>query len=282
MADSTDGNGRDPAKRPPAGIGRVIGAGLWRALAVPAIVLAHLLGFGAEVEAVGGVSNSKINVLSADTVAKGHIELEPYFSAEFIDDRHSSRRYGGGLRVTPGVLDFLEVGVSVNYLNVEDANLIQAKNDFGDIHAGMKLRFIDEAEGNPFSLAYVAGVIFPVGDGSEWVVEPAGLALTKNFTDRFSLDMDFIAGLVEGGSWSLVTDMGLGYYVTPWLQAVVEGAYAFESVQGGGDASIINVTGGFTADVAEWLTVIVGVTPDLYVKNEDRMVVLTAAFTFAF
>jgi hypothetical protein len=146
----------------------------------------------------------------------------------------------------------------------------------------MKLRFIDEGEGSPFSLAYVAGVIFPVGDGSEWVVEPAGLVLTKNFTDRFSLDSDFAVGLVEGGTWSMVTNTGLGYYVTPWFQAIVEGAYAFESVSGGGDVSIINVTGGFTTDVAKWLTVIVGVTQDLYVKNEDRMLVLTAAFTFTF
>jgi len=125
-------------------------------------------------------------------------------------------------------------------------------------------------------------VIFPVGDGSEWVVEPAGLVLTKNFTDRFSLDSDFAVGLVEGGTWSMVTNTGLGYYVTPWFQAIVEGAYAFESVSGGGDVSIINVTGGFTTDVAKWLTVIVGVTQDLYVKNEDRMLVLTAAFTFTF
>ncbi len=123
---------------------------------------------------------------------------------------------------------------------------------------------------------------FPTGDGGEWVVEPAGLVLTKNFGDRFSLDADFVVGIVEGDSLSLVTNAGLGYYVTPWLQAVVEGAYAFESVGGGGDISIINVTGGFTADAFDWLCIIVGVTPDIYFRNEDRITVLTAAFTFAF
>ncbi len=258
------------------------GVSAGRALAIPMLVLFQLLGFMAEAEAVGGISNSKVNVLSADTVARNHIELEPYFSAEFLDDRDDTFHFGGGLRITPGFLDYLEAGVNINYLNVEDSDLIETRHDFGDVEAGMKLRLVNEADGNPFSLAYVAGVTFPTGNGSEWVVEPAGLVLTKNFTDRFSLDSDFVVGLVEGGSWSLVTNTGLGYYVTPWLQAVVEGAYAFEGVDGGGDVSIISVTGGFTADVAEWLTVIVGVTPDVYVKNEDRMVVLTAAFTFAF
>jgi hypothetical protein len=273
--------GGDRARRTSEMCGyRRVSAG--RALAIPLLLLMQLLGFAPEAEALGGVSNSKIIVLSADTVAKGHIELEPYFSAEFADDRDNTKRYGGGLRITPGITDFLEAGVSLNFFNVEDSDLIRAENDFGHIDSGFKLRFMDEEKGNPFSLAYVAGVTFPVDKGAEWVVEPAGLVLTRNFTDRFSLDTDFVVGIIEGGSLSLVTNAGLGYYVTPWLQAVVEGAYAFESVDGGGDVSIINVTGGFTANAAEWLTVIVGVTPDIYVKNEDRLVVLTAAFTFAF
>lgn len=258
------------------------GVSAGRALAIPVLLLFQLLGFSQDAGALGGVSNSKVTVLSADTVPKGHIELEPYFSAEFADDRDNTRRYGGGLRITPGITDFLEAGVSMNFFNVEDSDLIRAENDFGHIDSGLKLRFIDEGAGNPFSLAYVAGVTFPADKGAEWVVEPAGLVLTKNFTDRFSLDADFVVGIIEGGSWSLAANMGLGYYLAPWLQAVVEGAYAYEGVDGDGDVSIVNVTGGFTADVAEWLTVIVGVTPDVYVRNEDRLVVLTAAFTFAF
>lgn len=259
---------------------RCVSAG--RALAIPVLLFFQLMVFSPDAEAVGGVSNSKINVLSADTVEKGRTELEPYFSAEFADDRDNTKRYGGGLRITPGITDFLEAGVGINYLDVEDSELIQAESDFGDIEAGFKLRLVDEADGSPFSLAYVAGITFPTGGGSEWVVEPAGLVLTKNFTDRFSLDSDFVVGIIEGGGWSLATNTGLGYYVTHWLQAVVEGAYAFEGAAGGGDVSIINVTGGFTADAAEWLTVIIGATPDIYAKNEDRMVVLTAAFTFSF
>ncbi|HML94669.1 MAG TPA: hypothetical protein PKC29_04475 [Thermodesulfobacteriota bacterium] len=273
------GGGR-PWRVPGAGGSRCVSAG--RALAVPALLLMQLLGFAPEAEALGGVSNSKVTVLSADTVPRGVVELEPYFSAEFADDRDNTRKYGGGLRITPGITDFLEAGVSINFFNVEDSDLIRAENDFGHIDSGLKLRLIDEGAGSPFSLAYVAGVTFPVDKGAEWVVEPAGLVLTKNFTDRFSLDADLVVGLIEGGSWSLAANTGLGYYVTPWLQAVVEGAYAFEGADGGGDVSIINVTGGFTANAAEWLTVIVGVTPDIYVKNDDRLVVLTAAFTFAF
>jgi hypothetical protein len=231
---------------------------------------------------VGGISNSKVIVPSADTVPAKHVEVEPFFSLEFEDDGNDTVRFGGGLRVTPGLLENLEAGVSINYLNVEDSELIRTESDFGDIEAGVKFRFLDEGKGVPFSLAYQGGVTFPVGDGALWVVEPGGLILTKNFTDEFSMDADFVFGIIEHGSWSFVTDIGFGYFLTPWLQAVAEGAYAYEDPDEGAGISVINVTGGFTATAAEWLTVIVGVTPDVYTKNADRLVVISAAFTFFF
>ena len=116
------------------------GVSAGRVLVVPAFLFFQLLGFAFEAEAVGGISNSKVNVLSADTVARNHIELEPYFSAEFLDDRDDTFRFGGGLRVTPGLLDYLEAGVSINYLDVEDSDLIETRHDFGDVEAGEKLK----------------------------------------------------------------------------------------------------------------------------------------------
>lgn len=253
-----------------------------RGLFIPMLMFLHFLSLASEASAVGGLSNSKINVLSADTVPQKHVEVEPFFSLEFEDDGNDTVRFGGGLRVTPGLLDNLEAGVNINYLNVEDSDLIHTESDFGDIEAGVKFRFLDEEKGMPFSLAYQGGVTFPVGDGSLWVFEPGGLILTKNFTDKFSMDYDFVFGIIEHSSWSFVTDIGFGYFFTPWLQAVAEGAYAYEGPDDGAGISIINVTGGFTATAAEWLTVIVGVTPDVYAKNADRLVVISAAFTFFF
>ena len=253
-----------------------------RGLVIPLLLLFYFFSFTSETSAVGGLSNSKIIVLSTDTVPQMHVEVEPFFALEFEDDRDDTVRFGGGLRVTPGLLENLEAGVNINYLNVEDTQLIRAESDFGDVEAGVKFRLLDEGRGVPFSLAYQGGVTFPLGDEALWIVEPGGLILTKNFTDKFSMDADLVFGIIEYDSWSLVTDIGFGYFLTPWLQAVAEGAYAYEDPEAGGGISIINVTGGFTATVAEWLTVIVGVTPDVYTKNADKLVAISIAFTFFF
>lgn len=251
-------------------------------LLVPLLMVLYFFSLVSEAHAVGGISNSKVVVPSTDTVPQKHVEVEPFFSLEFEDDGNDTVRFGGGLRVTPGLLENMEAGVNINYLNVEDSQLIRAESDFGDIEAGLKFRFLDEEKGYPVSLAYQGGVTFPVGDGALWIVEPGGLILTKNFTDKFSADADFVFGIIEHGSWSFVTDIGFGYFLTPWLQAVAEGAYAYEDPDDGAGISVINVTGGFTATAAEWLTVILGITPDVYTKNADKLVVVTAAFTFYF
>ncbi|MEW6144174.1 MAG: hypothetical protein AB1598_04045 [Thermodesulfobacteriota bacterium] len=253
-----------------------------RGFVIPVLLALHFLAPANEASAVGGISNSKVIVPSTDTVPAIHVEVEPFFSLEFEDDGNHTVRFGGGLRVTPGLFENLEAGVNINYLNVEDSGLIRAESDFGDIEAGVKFRFLDEGKGIPFSLAYQGGVTFPLGDGALWVVEPGGLILTKNFTDKFSMDADFVFGIIEHGSWSFVTDVGFGYFLTPWLQAVAEGAYAYEDPDEGAGISVVNITGGFTATAAEWLTVIVGVTPDVYTKNADKLVVVSAAFTFFF
>ena len=232
--------------------------------------------------AVGGISNSKVVVPSAETVPRGRFEIEPFFGFEFVDDGHNTTRFGGGVRLTLGVLHNLEIGVNINYLDLEDADLIERNSDFGEIEAGLKLRLLDESENFPFSLAYQGGLTVPANDDALWIIEPGGLILTKNFTDELSLDADFVFGIIEAGAWSFVSEAGLGYFITPWFQPVVEAAYAFEDPDGEDDIQILNITGGFTSPVTDWLTIIVGVTLDIYTKNIAEQVVLTAAFTFLF
>ena len=232
--------------------------------------------------AVGGISNSKVVVPSAETVPKGRVEIEPFFGLEFVDDSDNTTRFGGGVRFTLGALHNLEIGANVNYLDVEDSDLIQRNSDFGDIETGLKFRFLDEGGNIPFSLAYQGGVTIPTTNDAVWIIEPAGLILTKNFTEQFSMDADIVLGIIEDDAWSLVHDIGFGYFVTDWFQPVVESAYAFEDPDGEDNIHIVNVTGGFTSPVTDWLTVIVGVTTDVYTKNIEEQVVLTAAFTFLF
>jgi len=233
--------------------------------------------------AVGGISNSKVVVPSAETVPKKHVEFEPFFSFEFVDDKDNTFRLGGGARITLGILDNLEAGVNVNYLNHENSNLIDAVNDFGDIEAGIKYRFLDQGGKYPFSLAYQGGVSIPTSGGdTPWFIEPGGLILTKDFSDVFSMDTDFVFGIVEDDGWNFISNIGFGYYIVPWFQAVIEGAYAYEDIEGERSTQVINITPGFTSPVTDWLTIIIGVTPDIYTDNTEKEVVITTAFTFLF
>jgi len=256
---------------------------LIRNIFFPIFVLAFLISGASEVYGVGGISNSKVIVPSAESVPKKHIELEPFFSFEFVDDRDNAFRFGGGVRLTVGVLDNLELGVNINYLNHENSDLIDRVNDFGDIEAGLKFRFLDQGEKYPFSLAYQGGVSFPTsGEDTPWFIEPGGLILTKNFSRELSMDADFVLAIVEDDGWSFISNIGFGYFLVPWFQAVIEGAYAYEDTEGEEGAQVVNITPGFTSPVTDWLTIIVGVTPDIYSKNTEKEVVITTAFTFLF
>ncbi len=102
--------------------------------------------------AVGGISNSKVVVPSTDTVPKKHVEIEPFFGLRFVDDKDDTRRFGGGVRLTLGVLENLEAGLNLNYLNYMDSRLIQNDINFGDIELGVKFRFLNQGDNIPFSL----------------------------------------------------------------------------------------------------------------------------------
>ncbi len=233
--------------------------------------------------AVGGISNSKVFVPSAETVPQKHVEIEPFFSFEFVDDRDNTFRFGGGVRFTVGALKNIELGANVNYLNHENSDLTDQVNDFGDIESGLKYRFLDQSEKYPFSLAYQGGVSFPTsGEDTPWFIEIGGLILTKEFSDQFSIDTDFVFGIVEDDGWNFISNIGFGYYVVPWFQAVIEGAYAYEDLDGVQSKQVFNVTSGFTSPVTDWLTIIIGLTPDLYADNTDKEVIITSAFTFLF
>jgi hypothetical protein len=247
------------------------------------VLLILLLTQSDEALAVGGISNTKIIVPSAETVPQRHFEVEPFFGLVFADDEDNSVGFSAGSRITLGVLDNLEAGADIGYLSIADSDVIDTEGEFGDVEAGMKFRFIDEGDKFPFSLAYQGGVTLPTSRSSDqWVFEPFGLILTKNFSDSFSVDADFVLVLVEDKSIGFVTEIGFGYFVKPWLQPVIESEYSLESAGGEEIISVFNVTAGFTAPVSEMLTIIFGVTPDVYTRNVDDELLITLAFTFLF
>jgi hypothetical protein len=247
------------------------------------ILLVLLLASIQDAFAVGGISNTKVIVPSTETVPQRHFEIEPFFGLVFVDDEDNSVGFDAGGRFTLGVMDNLEIGANAGYFSIEDSDVIDTEANFGNVEAGMKFRFIDEGDKFPFSLAYQGGLTFPTGSSDDhWVFEPFGLILTDDFSDSFSMDADIVLALVEDEGIGFVAEIGFGYFVMPWLQPVVEASFSFEDPQGEEGISVFNVTAGFTAPISEMLTVIFGVTPDLYTRNIDKELLITMAFTFLF
>jgi len=236
---------------------------------------------------VGGISNTKVIVPSAETIPKGHFEAEPGFELAFDRDGDGSTSFESSLRYTLGFSERFEAGVTVTYLTIKDTDSTDADGSFGDTAAGLKFRFMDEGRGSPFSLAYQGGITFPTnGEDDTWEFEFAGLVLTKDFSEKLSLDADAVISVIDGDeqpdAFKFVAEAGVGYFVTPWFQPVLELGYSLENPEDGSSVSIITLTGGFTAPVSEMLTIIIGISPDLYADNSDKGVAISAVFTFFF
>ncbi len=56
----------------------------------------------------------------------------------------------------------------------------------------------------------------------------------------------------------------------------------FEDPEDERSNSAFNVTAGFTAPISDMFTLIIGVTPDLYARNLEKQILITAALTILF
>ena len=113
-------------------------------------------------------------------------------------------------------------------------------------------------------------------------VDPLVLILTKNFNEKFSMDNDVVLRIVEDELWGIISNLGLGYFITDWLQPVVEMAYIYSSIDNQDNEHVLNVTGGFTAPLTDYATLIIGVTKNLVSENTDDTLVITSALTLIF
>jgi len=248
------------------------------------IILFALLFYTEKSQAVGGISNTKIIVPSTETVPKNRIEIEPFFNYLFVDDNDDSRNFDLGTRVTYGLADTIEIGASIFFLTIEDSDVINTDSNFGNIETGIKWRFLDEEDNSfAYSVAYEGGITLPTaGSDEKWVFEPLGIILTKNFSDRFSADNDVVLRIVEDELWGIDTNHGLGYFITDWLQPAVEMAYIYNNIDNEKNEHVLNITGGFTAALTDYATLIVGVTKDLVTNDTEDTVNITTALTLIF
>ncbi len=256
-------------------------------IVLPIIFLTASICFTAEVFAVGGISNTKVIVPSTDTVPKKRIEIEPFANFLFADDENNKKTYDLGARITYGLLSNIEFGATFLFVTFQDDGLININTNFGNFEPGfgIKWRFLEQ-QGNDlfsFSLAYEGGVTIPItGSGGKWAFEPLGLILTKNFSEKFSLDSDVVLKFVENESWGIITNHGLGYFITNWLQPVVEIAYNYSNIDNQDNEHVLNVTGGFTTPLTDYATLIIGATKNLVSENTDDTLVITSALTLIF
>lgn len=232
---------------------------------------------------VGGISNTKVVVPGTETVPDGKYEIEPFFGMEFVDDDTDSRSFEAGSRFTYGFSESVEAGFNISYLTADDNDISDTDYNFGNISPGVKYRFFEYAGTNSLSLAYQGGITIPTGGSDEkWVYEPAGLILTTYITPELSVDSDIVLVIEEDDSWGVVSNIGVGYFITEILQPVLELGYEYNDPDEGKSTDRINITGGFTADVTEYLTCIFGVTRDIATNNTEDSLAVTAAFTFLF
>ncbi len=232
---------------------------------------------------IGGISNTKVVVPSTETVPLQRYEIEPFFGFVFNDAESDKKRFESGSRFTYGFTDYLEAGFNFGILNIEDSPSTAAEYDNGNIEAGVKYRFFEFTGINSFSLAYQGGMTFPTrGSGEDWLFEPVGFILTNDFHRGVSIDGDIVLSFEEDNNWGLAGNIGLGYHILQNFQPVVEIGYEYQDEDGSESLQLLGITGGFTAEVNDQLTVIIGVTRDVLSSNTPESTELTAAFTFLF
>lgn len=232
---------------------------------------------------VGGISNTKIVVPSTETVPLQRYEIEPFFGLVFFDDDSDTKQFEAGNRFTYGFTDYLEAGINLGILNIDDSSSSDTEYDNGNIEAGVKYRFFEFTGTNSFSVAYQGGVTFPTrGSGENWLFEPFGFIFTNDFHRGISVDGDFVVSFEEDKNWGITGNMGLGYFIFPEFQPVIEIGYEYKDIDSSESVQLLSLTGGFTAEVSDYLTLIIGITRDVLSSNTADSTELTAAFTFLF
>lgn len=164
----------------------------------------------------------------ADTVPPGHLEVE--LGAEYAKQPNDDKETSVAVALKTGVIwDRLDFGVEIPYLFL-DPDEGSDEDGFGDLEAGLKLRFLDETENFP-ALAVSAGIKTTTGDedkglGSGEIDVPVNFIATKGF-DRLTLHANLgynVIGEPEGEDVSDTVGYGVAaeYAVTDMFCIVGE------------------------------------------------------------
>lgn len=192
-------------------------------------------------KAVGGISNSKLIVPSAETVPPHQFEFEPAIGVQMWDrvfgdqgDTHgiSGDAVGSGLsfRMTPGITRRSEAGFTIG---VEQETFRSEFGPAGDMEAvnlsdlvfGGKYRFMELENG--LMLALQGGINIPTGSARSHGAYEGGFILTYNPNDWLSIDADWSYISFDGGTdgdpeSGQIFDVGVSVAATDSLLLIAE------------------------------------------------------------
>jgi hypothetical protein len=236
---------------------------------------------------LGGISSSKLSVLSYSTVPEGTFEFEPSLSIfrsqnKFSDNGHLEDLLGENVssslsfRITTGVMENMEIGAS--FASTLDLVMIGTKYAIP----------FSENEG----FAVMAGFSVPAGNkfiadslqiSDDYYTTSLGGSLSFTSLKNIYIDGSLAYTRVLGTSEfdNLVTyGISAGYYLTAEIQPVVEltGYSAFDKDY---SCEKLSFNYGITLTVTEKLIVVLGSQIDLMGKNELKGVNYFSAFTIA-
>ena len=259
------------------------------------------------------IEHGKINTEDASPVDPGHFEIEPFFwytrGKHFWDNsghsqtRGSMHEVGAGLSVTAGLVENLDVNLSVGYSWLKDDDNDfdgddgflgpTSGRDFGDLDFSGRYRFYDNEE-QRLQIAYIVGTTIPTGSNSDrdaigtsqefWSFNQT-LVASKDW-DRWTVNVDVgyalpLGNKREDARGTLHTNVALGYQVLPWLQPEVELNYSRDYLENE-DAQVLAATIGLVMPLNDLLRVNVGVQQGLWGENAEKATTMVTAVMFAF
>lgn len=245
---------------------------------------------------VGGVSASKLQTATVETIQKNTMEFEPAFVSIFFRkgwDENGNlinlSKNGDSLfvesvfafRLTFGVGENLEIGAIF-------------PTDASSLSIGAKYRLM---EGKNFSYGLLFGLNSPLGNTSYKLYRKslgmilynltiaAGAVMSYQFDEKLSIDTDFqyqryIEKNIENQfhNYDIFIDLDCGYYFVPDIQAIIGFNY-FRLNRDGvkGLNSKLTINTGFTIEKAKNFLIVLNLPYDIYGINTSN----TMGFGFA-
>lgn len=238
----------------------------------------------ASAQAIGGLSASKLGTLTAQEVAQGNIEMEPFFGyastrhyfdndgkvQKLFDGNDSTQKFSAfGFRFTYGIMKNMEIGVSLPV-------------DVSEIKFGLKYQLPKLGK---LQWAFLAGYNNIVGnraysrrnaihESTPSVI--GGLILSYPISKKWSIDFDaqyqkHTRNTVDGHTQGLYLNGDMGYYLLEKINFIVGLNYNCQNFdRTENNSELLSLNTGVAIERAENFILVINAPFDILGKNEYR------------